>query len=665
MNEVQIIRVCFSKLIFALGLLLLFGVTQAAPPTADAGGPYTGTISESVEFDGSGSRDLENQITDYEWNFGDGNDGRGEFTDHKYETSGTFTVTLTVTDRDDNESSDTTTTTIGEGAPPTADAGGPYTGTISESVEFDGSASDDPDGDISEYNWDFGDGNDGGSEFTDHKYETTGTYTVILTVTDNDDNHGLDSTTATIGDGNQSPVADANGPYNGPVGSPVAFDGSGSDDPDGTIVTYFWNFGDGGTATGERPSHTYMTAEIWNVTLTVTDDMGATGSDDTQASIGQGALPPQADAGGPYPGEANVAVNFNGAGSSSSNPGGSIVRYDWDYDGDGMVDDMNAGPTPSHTYAADGLFQVILTVEDELGAIDDDATWSVIGSMTGQPPIADANGPYTGAVNAPIKFDGTASDDPDGDILSWAWSFGDGSFDNSGPEPSHVYTTSGTFNVVLVVQDNDGRIDTDKTTATTGMGNLPPVADGNGPYTGTAGVAVSFDGTASDDPDGDIITYIWNFGDGATGSGDTTSHTYSTEGLYFVTLTVTDDAGTTGSSETSADIAAAAPPPPADDDDCFIATAAYGSYLEPEVRLLRDFRDRYLLTNGPGQAFVDWYYRTSPPVADVIAEREFLRLVTRVALTPLVYGIKYPAAVGLMLLLMIIAPLGWRRRKLA
>ena len=113
------------------------------------------------------------------------------------------------------------------------------------------------------------------------------------------------------------------------------------------------------------------------MTLTVTDNLGATGSDTTQASIGQGALPPQADAGGPYPGEANVAVDFNGAGSSSSNPGGSYVRYDWDY-GDGMGD-MDAGPTPSHPYTADGPYQVTLTVTDELGATDEDATWAVIG----------------------------------------------------------------------------------------------------------------------------------------------------------------------------------------------------------------------------------------------------------------------------------------------
>ena len=78
---------------------------------------------------------------------------------------------------------------------------------------------------------------------------------------------------------------------------------------------------------------------------------------------------------------------------------------------------------------------------------------------------------------------------------------------------------------------------------------------------------------------------------------------------------------------------------------CFIATAAFGSYLAPEVATLREFRDRYLLTNGPGQALVDWYYQFSPPVAAFVAEHETLKSAVRWGLTPVVYAVKYPSAV--------------------
>jgi uncharacterized repeat protein (TIGR01451 family)/CSLREA domain-containing protein len=99
---------------------------------------------------------------------------------------------------------------------------------------------------------------------------------------------------------------------------------------------------------------------------------------------------------------------------------------------------------------------------------------------------------------------------------------------------------------------------------------------------------------------------------------------------------------------------------------CFIATAAYGSYLEPEVVVLRRFRDRWLLTNAPGRAFVEWYYRNSPPIAAYIAERPVLRAIVRSLLTPIVYTIKYPWPAAALTFAMLFGLGAWlpRRRQL-
>ncbi len=274
-----------------------------------------------------------------------------------------------------------------------------------------------------------------------------------------------------------------------------------------------------------------------------------------------GNVPPVADANGPYSGTVNVPLGFDGSASSDSD--GTIVAYDWDF-GDGST---GTGVKPTHTYVSGGTFTVFLTVTDDAGATGKASATATIG-LGNLPPIANVNGPYTGTTGTAITFDGSASKDPDGTISAYSWDFGDGTT-GTGAKPSHTYTSANIYNVILTVMDDAGATNSASTTATItdSQVNQPPVAVPNGPYSGTVGTPVKFDGSASNDPDGSIASYSWDFGDGTSGSGSTPLHTYQSSGRYTVILTVTDDQGATGSMGTSADIKPATGGDDDEDDD--------------------------------------------------------------------------------------------------
>jgi PKD repeat protein len=190
------------------------------------------------------------------------------------------------------------------------------------------------------------------------------------------------------------------------------------------------------------------------------------------------------------------------------------------------------------------------------------------------PPVASAGGPYSGTEDVAIAFDGSGSSDPDGDPLSYSWDFGDGTT-GTGVSLSHAYAYGGTFTVILTVSDGKGGTDTDSTTATVVEVNDPPVADPNGPYSGTVGAPVASDGSGSFDPDNQdgttvndqTLTYMWDFGDGGTGTGASPSHTYSEAGDYTVSLVVNDGFVDSAPATTTASVAEANKPP--------VATFAY------------------------------------------------------------------------------------------
>jgi PKD repeat protein len=334
---------------------------------------------------------------------------------------------------------------------------------------------------------------------------------------------------------NQQPVADANGPYTGTAGIPVTFDGSGSSDSDGTITSYSWNFGDGSTGTGVSPNHTYAAAGSYTVSLTVTDDGGATNTDMTTAAIEDDPNYDGNNDGIADSLQDNVA-SFRTSGGLNyvtleSQPGTSISNYK-------AVDNPSTADAPSTMEFPYGFFEFTIT-----GVGNGIATTVILPFSAG------------------TTFD---------------------TYYKYGPTPDDI--TNHWYEFL---------------------------------YDGQTGAEISEN----------VITL--HFVDGMRGDDDLTANGIVVDVGAPAVADNSSVSGTTVASDGNG-------------GGCFIATAAYGSLLEPHVKILRDFRDRFLLGNTLGKIFVHLYYTYSPPVANFIAKHDSLRAMVRLSLLPVV-GVSWVA----------------------
>lgn len=350
-------------------------------------------------------------------------------------------------------------------------------------------------------------------------------------------------TTRLDGSANQWPVAVATVSTNeGDVPLPVNFSSAGSTDPDGTVIAYFWEFGDGYSSTAPNPAHTFTAAGNHVVKLTVTDNLGTTA---TQTVLVKAMLPNQIPVAiaravpqsGPAP--LNVALYADG----SYDPDGPVGNIEWISDEGGTY----WGSTAYYTFTANGTHTVTLRLYDNRGGIGTTNILINVGGPNLKPIAVASASPTNGPAPLWVYFSADGSRDTDGNIVSYAWTFGDGGTADYA-NPTWYYANSGTYTAKLIVTDNAGGKGTNTVTLWVGASNRPPVAVvAANPTKGNAPLTVNFSSAGSGDPDGSIAAYAWNFGDGGSSTLANPAHTYVARGSYVARLTVTDNLGATAS----------------------------------------------------------------------------------------------------------------------
>ena len=354
---------------------------------------------------------------------------------------------------------------------------------------------------------------------------------------------------------NHAPVAAPGGPYAGTEGTSVAFDGRASSDSDGDALTYAWTFGDSSTGSGATPSHTYADNGAFTVTLTVTDGRGGVSVPvTTTATIDNAAAVVTAAAQTATVAESfTFSATFTDAGANDGPWSYTIVWGDSSAQTTGSATTQSTPITASHTYAATGTDTVQLTVSDKDGGAGV-AKAVVTVAATNHPPTAAPGGPYSGTEGSAVSFTGSGSSDPDGDALTYAWSFGDATT-GTGIAPSHTYGDNGSYSVTLTVTDARGAASAPATTTAT-IANVAPAVSTGANQTATAGTAVTLNATFVDPGVSDAPwSYTIDWGDGsgpASGSAASqaspiaATHVYAAAGTALVSVTVTDKDGAAG-----------------------------------------------------------------------------------------------------------------------
>ena len=571
--------------------------TTNNPPVANAGTDKTITLpTNSTSLTGTGT-DADGSVVGYLWQ-----QVSGPSTSTLSATNtatinvsnlqqGTYTYRLTVTDEDGASDTDDVVVTVAAGTvnqAPAANAGTDRTITLpTNSASLNGTGSTDADGTIASYQWQQVSGPSTSALSATNIASITvnnlqaGTYTYRLTVTDNDGATATDNVTVNVNAAppNQAPVANAG--TNRTITLPTSSSnlaGSGTD-ADGTIATYRWQQVTGPSASILSATNTAnitvsnLLAGVYTYRLTVTDNDGATATDDVTVTVNSALnQAPIANAGVnrtiTLP---TNSVNITGTGTDGD---GTIASYLWQQVNGPSTATLSATNTAATTVSnlQAGVYTFRLTVTDNDGATDNDVMTVTVNAAPNQPPVANAGANKTITLptsSANLTGSGT---DADGTIAGYLWT------QVSGPSTSTLSATNtaattvsnlkvGIYTFRLRVTDNDGAVDTDDiiVTVNNAAANQSPNAAAGANRSITLPTnSTSLSGAASSDADGSIATYQWQQISGPSAS--TLSATNAAPitvsnlqaGVYTYRLTVTDNDGATATDDVTVTVVAAA-----------------------------------------------------------------------------------------------------------
>jgi large repetitive protein len=324
------------------------------------------------------------------------------------------------------------------------------------------------------------------------------------------------------------------------VDQEILFDASGSRDPDGAIVDYTWDFGDGTTASGIYVRHRFRESGRFAVSLTVTDNTDVhnnTASDSRMVTVNHAPTPvidAQASA------CAGEEVAFSGL--KSSDPDGQITRFEWRFGKGTTVENAEA----KNVFRTPGTYDLDLVVDDGRG-LNNSRAKATQALHVNRPPQPEAGPDRLVCPGEQVTFDGSTSIDWDGEISSYDWTFGDGGT-AEGVTVTHLFEKPGLYETRLAVTDDSGSVCATAHDVAWTRVDAPPVAAAGADREGFAGGAhdqILFDASGSSDADGELLSYLWDFGDGVTLSGEKVLHAFAEPGVYAVRLTASDGSGLT------------------------------------------------------------------------------------------------------------------------